>query len=104
MALFSFVAPMEPVLPGAHEAVTVAAQLDGATVSSLQSNTNQPVPVPAPEHHTHLDHCAHTHLLALGFGESVPGPRVPRGGNGFDTSSPTLTSVSVQPHQRPPIA
>lgn len=103
LALLSFFAPLELLLPGAHDKDAVAAQLDGSTVSGPQDD-HQSVPVPTPEHRAHVDHCAHAHLLALSLRETVPGARVPPGGLMFDTSTPTLKSVSVQPHQRPPIA
>lgn len=107
-------APMEQLLPDAHDAdapVTEQARDHGGAqrvgvapgdVSNLPGD-HQELPPQSPIHATHVDHCAHGHMLTLA---RVTAPAADRTTppDPYDLSSQTLASISLPPHKRPPIA
>lgn len=108
-------APMEQLLPDAHDAdapVTEQARMDhggsqgvggaAADVSNLPGD-HQELPPQSPIHATHVDHCAHGHVLTLaGVAGATAGCTTPA--DGYDLSDQRLASISLPPHKRPPIA
>lgn len=95
--------PIEPLLPDAHDDDAVAAALADGSLTTPGGHHESPS-APTPEHRTHVDHCSHGHLLTIGTSEHAPSRCELPAGEVFDTSSPRLQSVSIPPHQRPPIA
>ncbi|NUR33898.1 MAG: hypothetical protein HOQ30_07805 [Gemmatimonadaceae bacterium] len=108
-------APMEQLLPDAHDAdapVTEQARMDHggsrgvggalADVSNLPGD-HQELPPQSPIHATHVDHCAHGHLLTLA-GAAGTGTDRTAPPDAYDLSSQRLASISLPPHKRPPIA
>ena len=109
-------APMEQLLPDAHDAdapATEQARLDhsapqdagGAATVDVRNvaGDHQELPPQSPIHATHVDHCAHGHMLTLA---RVAAPAADRttSPDAYDLSSQTLASISLPPHKRPPIA
>lgn len=109
-------APIEHLLPDAHDGdatttersalasgVAVMTGVESPAAASAPASDPTGTPRHAPDGGAQVDHCAHAHLLALqssarAFTECVPEPEP------FDLSSLRLSSVSLAPHQRPPIA
>lgn len=104
LALLSILTPLELLVPDAHDGDAVAAALDQPAASVLAPGQHQNVPLPTPDHRTHVDHCSHAHLLTVVSREQALGPGGPYADQLFDTAAPWLESVSAAPHQRPPIA
>ena len=103
VALLSMLTPIEPLLPDAHDGIAVAPALVDGSLTPPAGHHAFPS-APTPEHRTHVDHCSHGHLLTIESRERAPARCALPAGEGFDTSSPRLESVSVPPHERPPIA
>lgn len=81
-----------------------AAILSIGVGSASAFGVQQSLPLPASDHPTPVDHCAHAHLVTLVFSEQTAPPPVLAAPQLFDTSSPRLESVSTSPPERPPIA
>ena len=107
-------APMEHLLPDAHDgdaAITEQARLDRTTAGSSDAvadvhampGDHDGIPQQLPIHATHVDHCAHGHVLTLASVASAAADRVTPP-DAYDLSSQRLASVSLPPHKRPPIA
>lgn len=105
-------APMEHLLPDAHDAdatVTERVRLEQSARSSTAVADPHAIPADRgggpsqpPIHASPVDHCAHGHLLTLACIErAAPGRVTPP--DAYDLSSQRLLSVSLPPHQRPPI-
>jgi hypothetical protein len=108
-------APMEQMLPVAHVAdapVAEQARIDhsgsqvvGGAIADVNNlpGDHQELPPQSPIHATHVDHCAHGHLLTLA---GVAGAGADRAAppDAYDLSSQRLASISLPPHKRPPIA
>lgn len=98
--------PFEVVAPDVHDVDTEATPVVRTSDqghSPAKSGGSQDERVPLPSHPGHVDHCTHAHLLVLGVTEaasqaSLVRSRVP------DARSALPRSVSLSPHQRPPIA
>lgn len=103
LALLSVLTPVELLLPDAHDGDAVAGALDQRATTTPGADQHQNAPRPAPDHRAHVDHCAHAHLLIVGREQPLV-PPVPPASQLFDTSSPSLESISTAPYQRPPIA
>lgn len=106
----------EQLLPDAHDAgATVVSQSEidrgepgdhGGAAAVQGSNTagdRHELPPQLPVHATHVDHCAHSHLLTLADdANTTDGCAIPA--DAYDLSSQKLASISLPPHKRPPIA
>jgi hypothetical protein len=99
------VASVERFLPDVHDGDATATQMaaggvgHGVPAAPDGGAPSDPASHPVP----HADHCAHAHGLAVdrgngGVSEVVAVSSPP------DTASDILASVSIRPHQRPPIA
>lgn len=100
-------APIESLIPDAHDGdAVVTTNTSGGITDSSRLDGSAPAEESLPsgqQHAFHMDHCSHAHSLGLGplrardFGaglELAPSDIV--------RSAPA--SVSIEPHQRPPIA
>ena len=108
--------PVELLLPDAHDgdaSATIetagwtgkAPVANGVLLASADGNeqSDRQLPHEAPIHATHVDHCAHAHLLTL-----VASPRLNAdpvvSPEPFELGSRRPASITLAPHQRPPIA
>ncbi|HWE42471.1 MAG TPA: hypothetical protein VG432_08195 [Gemmatimonadaceae bacterium] len=108
--------PVERLLPDVHDGdacatietaswsgevpVVSAAQLASADGSG---QGDQRLPLEAPIHTSHVDHCAHAHLLTLAASPRLDAEPVSSPGP-FELGSRRPASITLAPHQRPPIA
>ena len=100
-------ARVEHMIPDVHDgdatpSETIVSALGGSDVGDGPANS-QHAPESAPVHLVHVDHCGHAHMVSLGAPETSAEPPI-HGSARFDTATPFLSSVSLSPHSRPPIA
>ena len=108
-------APIEHLLPDAHDAdasgrsgTAIAGGGSGTGVTSLHhasepAGDQRDVPPQGPVHSTHVDHCAHAHVLALDAQARAYTAATPAR-DPFDLTSQRPVSISLAPDLRPPIA
>ncbi len=122
VALCVGVGPLEALIPDTHDgdaqstvAPTVQAQVAVQAVdtsASGQMSVGAPdTSLPAspegrrstPTHDVHVDHCSHSHLVAVAHG-SLPQPPRPMDRQQVQSAECLLVSVTRAPQLRPPIA
>ena len=122
VALCVAVGPLEALIPDAHDgdaqAMLVSVVESEADLATLPSPAPKPATageldtfapsVPngrrsAPMHDVHVDHCSHSHLVAVAHASSPQSPR-PVDRDHVQSTERWLASVTRAPHLRPPIA
>ena len=97
-------ASLERLIPDVHDGdvpTTQIADIDGdhSAGSTDHGLPNEPASHPVP----HIYHCGHAHGLAV-RATTESNARLTAARDVVDSPSDNLVSVSIQPHQRPPIA
>ena len=109
-------APIELLLPDAHDGDASATVNDGSWTThgpaagialsapaDGDSQGDQHHPLQPPVHATHVDHCAHAHLLTLVVSPRLT-PAPPPSPDLFELGRSRPASITLAPHLRPPIA
>ena len=100
------VASVERFLPDIHDgdaaATSVAGDARGHSAPAVCGGDGLPSHS-TPHQLPHADHCAHAHGLALARGTDSA-KEFAALSDPLDTACDSLASVSMRPHQRPPIA
>jgi hypothetical protein len=87
-----------------HDGDAAAMQVADAGAEHSLGDDHQDLPnAPASHPVPHTDHCSHAHGLAVGAANDSDS-RLTVAHDCVDSPSDNLVSVSIQPHQRPPIA
>ena len=104
VALFGvLLASVERFLPDVHDGDVVSTQVVDAGSEHCVPGATDCAPSDKSHDVPHADHCAHAHGLAVDRGTDETRAVAPVT-DPPDTAADALASVSIRPHQRPPIA
>jgi hypothetical protein len=108
--------PIELLLPDAHDgdAPATVGTVDWTANAPLANRVllaaadgagqgDQQLPLQLPVHTTHVDHCAHAHLLTLVVAPRLTAAPIPSP-EPFELGRSRPASITLAPHLRPPIA
>ena len=101
-------ARLEAMFPDVHDdgsrvsSSSVRTAIDDAGDCDTGCSPADSSPTTPPCHSTHVEHCGHSHLLALAFA-AHPAPPEASHGLALTQLPPTLESITAPPRQRPPI-
>lgn len=95
-------AQVELLIPDAHDGDSGAASVVAQSEHGPRSTGQTGAPAQDTGHDLHVDHCAHAHVFAVYAPSSDAGPL--KAGTRAETTTMVLTSITMSPHRRPPIA